>query len=160
MKIAIIGATGGTGGYFLELATEAGHDVAALARTVEKLAGWADRIRVVHADGRDAYSLDAALDSDIEAVVNIVGASNLSQARKVTDLYSVTTKNLIAVPGVPTSATTRPSAEATSPTSSSERARNAANGPARWSPCPSSGAWNRCQHPAGSGSTFQNVTSA
>ena len=97
MKIAIIGATGGSGGYFLELATEAGHDVAALARTVEKLAGWADRIRVVHADGRDARSLDAALDSDIEAVVNIVGASNLSQARKVTDLYSATTKNLIAV---------------------------------------------------------------
>jgi len=40
MKIAIIGATDGSGRHFLELATGAGHDVRALARTVGKLADW------------------------------------------------------------------------------------------------------------------------
>ena len=39
MRIAIIGATGGSGRHFLELASGAGHDVTALARSVEKLPG-------------------------------------------------------------------------------------------------------------------------
>ncbi|MEM9729575.1 MAG: NAD(P)H-binding protein [Myxococcota bacterium] len=95
MKIAIIGATGGSGRHFLELASGAGHEVTALARTVEKLSDWQNHIQVVQADGRDLASLAAALDPSIEVVVNIVGASNLSQARKVTDLYSVTSSNLI-----------------------------------------------------------------
>lgn len=96
MKIAIIGATGGSGRHFLELATSAEHDVRTLARTVSKLADWRDRIDLVEADGRDLPSLISALDPDTDVVVNIVGASNLSQARKVTDLYSVTAANLIA----------------------------------------------------------------
>jgi putative NADH-flavin reductase len=96
MKIAIIGATGGTGRHFLELATRAGHDVKALARTVGKLADWQHRLEVVEADGRNLDSLIAALSPDTDVVINIVGASNLSQARKVTDLYSVTSANLIA----------------------------------------------------------------
>lgn len=95
MTIVIIGATGGTGRHFLELATQAGHDVTALARTVEKLSDWRDRVQIAQADGRDVDSLKAALTPDAEVVVNIVGASNLSQARKVTDLYSVTASNLI-----------------------------------------------------------------
>ena len=95
MQIAIIGATGGTGRHFLDLATRAGHDLTVLARSPDKLADWTDRLRLVRADGRDADSLIEALTPDIEVVVNIVGASNLSQARKVTDLYSETTKNLL-----------------------------------------------------------------
>ena len=95
MKIAIIGATGGSGRYFLELATEAGHEVTALARSVEKLSDVATGVRVVQADGRDPASLKAALGPDIDVVVNIVGASTLSEAREVTDLYSVTAANLI-----------------------------------------------------------------
>lgn len=95
MKIAIIGATGGSGRHFLQLATEAGHDVIALARTPDKLADWQDRVELVAADGRDVESLKRALSPDIDVVVNIVGASNLSQARKVTDLYSATSRNLI-----------------------------------------------------------------
>ena len=96
LKIAIIGATGGSGRYFLELATSGGHEVKALARTVSKLDDWKGHIELVQADGRDLDSLKNALDPDIDVVVNIVGASNLSQARKVTDLYSVSTANLIA----------------------------------------------------------------
>ena len=96
MKIAIIGATGGSGRHFLELSTGEGHEVKALARTVSKLDDWKDHIELIQADGRDLESLKAALDPDVDVVVNIVGASNLSQARKVTDLYSVSTANLIA----------------------------------------------------------------
>jgi putative NADH-flavin reductase len=96
MKIAIIGATGGSGRHFLELATGADHEVTALARTVSKLADWEGHIALVEADGRDLQSLKNALDPDTDVVVNIVGASNLLQARKITDLYSVTAANLIA----------------------------------------------------------------
>ena len=95
MQIAIIGATGGTGQHFLKLAVAAGHDVTALARSPDKLADWRDHLRLVRADGRDTSSLIEALKPEIEVVVNIVGASNLSQARKVTDLYSETATNLV-----------------------------------------------------------------
>ena len=96
MKIAIIGATGITGRHFLELATAAGHDVTALARTPDKLSDWKGRVGIAQADGRNIQSLKGALDSDTNTVVNIVGASNLSEARRVTDLYSESTRNLIA----------------------------------------------------------------
>ena len=95
MKIAIIGATGGSGRHFLQLATGADHEVSALARSVEKLSDFATRVDVLQADGRDPDSLKAALSPDVDVVVNIVGASTLSQARKVTDLYSSTAVNLI-----------------------------------------------------------------
>ena len=95
MKIAVIGATGGSGRHFLELATNAGHEVTALARTVEKLSNWEDRVRLERADGLDAASLTSALGPEIDVVVSIVGASNPLQARKVVDLYSATTRNLL-----------------------------------------------------------------
>lgn len=95
MNIAIIGATGATGLCFLELATKAGHQVRALARNPDKLRDWKDRIEIREADGRDPASLRAGLDPSVEVVVNIVGASNLRQARRVRDLYSATAKNLV-----------------------------------------------------------------
>ncbi|MEM9488064.1 MAG: SDR family oxidoreductase [Myxococcota bacterium] len=95
MKIGLIGATGGSGRHLVDLAMAAGHEVTALARTPSKLADVADRIQVVRADGRDLDSLQDALAARFDAVVSIVGASTLMQARKVTDLYSVTTDNLI-----------------------------------------------------------------
>jgi putative NADH-flavin reductase len=95
MKIALIGATGGSGRFFLQLATDAGHEVTALARRVEKLAEWKDRVELRQADGHDAASLKAALGPEIDVVVNIVGASNPLQARKVIDLYSATATHLV-----------------------------------------------------------------
>ena len=95
MKIAIIGATGGTGRHFLQLASERGHDVTALARTPSKLDAGPPSVKVRRADARDATSLADALDADLDAVVSIVGASGLLEARKVTDLYSVSASNLI-----------------------------------------------------------------
>lgn len=95
MRIAIIGATGASGRHFVELATTRGHAVIALARTPEKLAGFGERIVVRRADGRDEGSLAAALAPDTDAVVSIVGASGLREARRVVDLYSATTANLV-----------------------------------------------------------------
>jgi len=94
MKIAIIGATGPTGRSFVNQAVEAGHTVVALARTPEKLADLAGRAEVRRADARDRASLVAALQGDIDVVVNIVGASGLLEARAVVDLYSVAASNL------------------------------------------------------------------
>lgn len=96
MKIAIIGATGESGRHFIDLATAGGHAVTALARTPAKLDPVADKVTVVRADGRDLASLHNALKPGFDAVVSIVGAASLMEARKVTDLYSVSTKNLIA----------------------------------------------------------------
>lgn len=98
MKIAIVGATGGTGQHFLSLAKAAGHELTALARTPAKLEGT-EGVAVVKADGRDSGSLRQALQPGFDAVVSIVGASNLRQARDVVDLYSVTSANLIAAMG-------------------------------------------------------------
>jgi putative NADH-flavin reductase len=96
MHIAIIGVTGGTGRHLLSLACAGGHTVSALARNPDKLEGTPEWVRRVRADARDVGSLRAALSSGVDAVVSIVGASGLLEARKVTDLYSVGTRNLIA----------------------------------------------------------------
>ena len=95
MHIALIGATGGSGRHLIDLALQNGHRVTALARTPSKLDNVASQIGVRRADGRDRDSLFDALDGDIDAVVTIVGASGLLEARKVTDLYSVSARNLI-----------------------------------------------------------------
>lgn len=95
MRIGIIGATGDTGRHFLQQATDSGHHVTALARTVSKLHDWKDKLEIRQADGRDRESLAAALSGHYDCVVSIVGASGLLEARRVEDLYSVTTHNLI-----------------------------------------------------------------
>jgi putative NADH-flavin reductase len=96
LNVAIIGATGDTGRHFLELATASGHHVTALARVPAKLDAWDRTIDIRQADGRDRRSLIDALRGDFDAVVSIVGASGLMEARKVEDLYSRTTENLLA----------------------------------------------------------------
>ena len=95
MNIAILGATGGTGQHFLELATQSGHKVTALVRSPEKLKPWEGKIDIRRADARDKASLSAALGDTFDSVVSIVGASGLLEARKVEDLYSVATRSLL-----------------------------------------------------------------
>jgi putative NADH-flavin reductase len=94
MKIALIGATGGTGRAFIDQAVAGGHSVTALARNPSKLQAVAHKIQVVQADAREPESLRKALSGPLDAVVCIVGASGLLEARRVTDLYSTTAKNL------------------------------------------------------------------
>ena len=94
MNFALIGATGGTGRAFIDQALAAGHSVTALARTPAKLQALADKVKTVPADARAPESLKQALAGSFDAVICIVGASGLMEARKVTDLYSTTARNL------------------------------------------------------------------
>lgn len=97
MNIALIGATGGTGRAFIDQALIAGHKVTALVRNPAKLQAVSDKIQIVQADARNPESLEAALSGQFDAVVCIVGASGLMEARKVTDLYSTASRNLCQV---------------------------------------------------------------
>jgi uncharacterized protein YbjT (DUF2867 family) len=54
MKLTIFAATGGIGRHILEQAVAAGHDVTAVARNPDSLAGLAGRIRTVIADLAEA----------------------------------------------------------------------------------------------------------
>lgn len=96
MHIAILGATSGTGRAFIEQALQRGHRVRALARTPAALADFGGKIEVRPANARDTASLAAALDGGVEVLVSSFGASGLMEARRVTDLYSAGTANVIA----------------------------------------------------------------
>ena len=61
MKIALFGATGAVGGYFLNKALAAGHEVTALVRSPEKL-GAQPNLRAVKGDVTDT--------SDVQSVIN------------------------------------------------------------------------------------------
>jgi len=95
MNIGILGATGDTGRHLLSLSLAANHRVTALARTPSKLAGISPQLHVVKADARDVDTLVDALSARFDTVVSIVGASSLMEARRVTDLYSASTANLV-----------------------------------------------------------------
>jgi hypothetical protein len=61
MKIALFGATGAVGGYFLNKALAAGHEVTALVRSPEKLVAQPN-LRAVKGDVTDT--------SDVQSVIN------------------------------------------------------------------------------------------
>lgn len=61
MKIALFGATGAVGGYFLNKALAAGHEVTALVRSPKKL-GDQPNLRVVKGNVKEA--------SDVQSVIN------------------------------------------------------------------------------------------
>jgi putative NADH-flavin reductase len=73
--------------------------VTALVRRPDALAGLRAGVTVKRADVRDRSSLSAALSPDIEVFVSVFGASSLMAARKVTDLYSAGTENLVSALG-------------------------------------------------------------
>lgn len=94
-KIALLGATGGTGMSFLQMALEAGHEVTCIARTPSKITLTHERLKVVQGDVRSADSLVPALVGQ-EIVVGIFGIASFSAGMKATDLYSVGIQNLLA----------------------------------------------------------------
>jgi putative NADH-flavin reductase len=77
MKLTIVAATGGIGRHLLEQAVAGGHDVTAVVRNPEKLAGHAGRVRVVTADlaAADPAALTSAVDG-ADAVVSALGPRN------------------------------------------------------------------------------------
>lgn len=75
MRLAVFGATGGTGRALVEQARAAGHEVAALARDPARL-GEATGVRVVRGDVRDPAAVAATVEES-EAVVCCLGTSRV-----------------------------------------------------------------------------------
>lgn len=72
MKIAVFGATGGTGKLFTALALENGHEVIALVRNASKLSG-SDKLRVVVGDATNEQAVKRVVDDGVDVVVSTLG---------------------------------------------------------------------------------------
>ena len=96
MKVAIFGATGGTGRIIIRRALERGYEVTAAARNPSALLGGHERLRVVKADVLQPQTLEAVVE-DQDAVITSVSVGNaLKEGRKPTTLFSEGTRNVIA----------------------------------------------------------------
>jgi biliverdin reductase / flavin reductase len=96
MKVAIFGATGGTGRIMIRKALERGHEVTAATRNPSALLGGYERLRVVKADVMQPQTLEAVVE-DQDAVITSVSVDNaLKEGRKPTTLFSEGTRNVIA----------------------------------------------------------------
>lgn len=93
MKLAILGATGGTGQELTAQALALGHTVRALVRSPDKVTLRHDRLEVVKADllNESAFTLAAKLEGS-EAVLSALGVLSLG----ITHFYSDTAKLLVA----------------------------------------------------------------
>lgn len=98
MKLAILGATGGTGRAAVEHALARGHDVVAIARRPDAVTVRHDRLRVVPGNVADATTLVEPLRA-VDAAINCVGVSGLLEARRGTTLYSQGTRHLLDAAG-------------------------------------------------------------
>jgi len=90
MKIAVFGATGGTGLKILDQALRQGHEVTAFARNPSRLKIEDKNLRVVQGDVLDPVSVEAAVEAQ-EAVLCALGVKTLGK----TIVLSEGTKNII-----------------------------------------------------------------
>lgn len=72
MRIAVLGGTGKTGQELLARALAAGHEVAALVRSPEKLTGQDERLDVIVGDALNADDVARAV-ADADAVISLIG---------------------------------------------------------------------------------------
>jgi putative NADH-flavin reductase len=91
VKLAIFGATGGTGTLLVQQALAAGHDVTAVARTPARLELRHDHLRTLRGDVLDLASVEEAVRGQ-EAVMSCIGGTT---DQKPVTLYSVGTGNLL-----------------------------------------------------------------
>ena len=78
MKLAVIGATRGTGKHVVEQALERGHAVTVLARDPSKLPAH-PALHVVQGDGRNLADVEKAIQGQ-DAVITCIGASQMKTA--------------------------------------------------------------------------------
>ena len=95
IKIGVLGAAGGTGKAFVNLALDAGHHVSALVRTPSKIEMERERLTVTTADVRNQDSLVTAFQG-LDAVAAMFGTTDFSHALKPSDLYSTGGRNIVA----------------------------------------------------------------
>jgi putative NADH-flavin reductase len=92
MRVAVFGATGGTGRSAIRQALDAGDKVTVLARQPEALAEFGDEITVVGGDVLDRATVAQAVDG-AEVVISALG---IGMHRHATTVYSQGTANIVA----------------------------------------------------------------
>jgi putative NADH-flavin reductase len=80
MRLAVLGATGGTGAEVVRQGLDRGHDVIVLARRPEAVPTTHLRLRVVRADATDPSALTQGLEG-VEAVISALGAPQRDMLR-------------------------------------------------------------------------------
>ena len=96
MKIALIGATGGTGIEFMKIALEAGHELTCIARTPSKITTEHERLTVARGDVYDAASMVEPLRGQ-DALVGAFGVpAGPRNMVKPTTIYSEGIVNVMA----------------------------------------------------------------
>lgn len=83
MKLAILGATGGTGKQLIEQALAAGHEVVAFARDPSKLTTRHERLRIAPGDVRDQAAVECAV-KGVEAVISVLGPRGNDRSKPIT----------------------------------------------------------------------------
>lgn len=92
MKLAVFGATGGTGILVVEQALERGHQVTAMARRPEAITIRDPKLTVRKTDTTSASDLDAAV-AGHDAVISTLGPNKMFMA--TTDVYSGASVNIV-----------------------------------------------------------------
>jgi putative NADH-flavin reductase len=117
MKLTIFAATGGIGSQVLEQAVRAGHQVTAVVRDPQKLAGGRNGFRVITADllAPDQETIESAV-AGADAVLSGLGASSISEAgiaalgtRAIVDAMQATgVRRIVVVSAAPVSTVPSP----------------------------------------------------
>ncbi|MFM9499657.1 NAD(P)-dependent oxidoreductase [Streptomyces galilaeus] len=95
MRIAILGATGGTGYETVAQALAVGHTVTALIRDRTALRPDGERLKVIVGDALDAASVDAVVE-DQDAVFMSLGLSASGSAAEVVTVCTVGARHVLA----------------------------------------------------------------
>ena len=96
MKVAIFGATGGTGRLLTSKALERDYMVTAATRNPLALPRRHERLRVLKADVMRPETLDAVAEGQDAVITSVSVSSGLREGRKPTTLFSQGTRNVIA----------------------------------------------------------------
>lgn len=91
MRLAVFGATGGTGRQLTQQALERGHDVVVLARNPAAVRAEHPRLRVEQGDVLDPTAVDRVVDG-CDAVASALG---IGYRRHATTVYSAGTRNIL-----------------------------------------------------------------
>ena len=92
MKLAIFGATGGTGSEVVKQALEAGHQVTAFVRDASRLPRKNEKLTILTGDAFDAESVSQAVQGQDVVVCTLGAGSDL----KKTTIRTTGTKNIIS----------------------------------------------------------------
>ena len=93
ITIALLGATGMSGGYILREALLQGYDIRALARTPEKLQAVKDQITIIKGNARDLSSIEELLQGS-DVVISAIGPVK-TDGRAAMDICTIATGNII-----------------------------------------------------------------